>query len=137
MDRFKFRGWDDRKKEKRYLSCQGYMINEAGELCEPYWDSMVVVSKKLRKYLIVEQCAGLKDKNGKLIYESDILLCRDDFADDLLEAKFTVSWCDGKGECLGMPLGWYLQQDDWARWAELQDEKDIEICGNVHEGESK
>ena len=64
-DRFKFRAYDTLKKQYRYdvqdmydneVECFGYMLDDT------YKD----------RY-IVEQCTGLKDKNGKLIYEGDIL----------------------------------------------------------------
>ena len=64
-DRFKFRAWDTRKNEYIYdaqdqydntVECFGFMIDDT------YKDRF-----------IVEQCTGLKDKNGNLIYEGDIV----------------------------------------------------------------
>ena len=55
-DRFKFRVWNG--KEMLYNSGLGY--GEGNQLIED-------------KGHIIMQCTGLKDRNGKLIYEGDIL----------------------------------------------------------------
>lgn len=55
QDRFKFRFWH--KKDNKMQTWEGCHFYNA--LCNDY--------------LIPMQCTGLKDKNGKLIYEGDIL----------------------------------------------------------------
>jgi len=105
QDRFKFRVWDIERK--CFFNDDEVVIYPNGE--DSYFNADYDFTES-----VVEQCTGLKDKNGKLIYEGDIILVDDDKCPvewDSENARYNVV---GYGEIA------YLNY------------KDIEIIGNIH-----
>lgn len=119
-DRFKFRVWD--KKEKRYINFEQFKKGDIEFNFNPQTNEIWIEYDKSR--YIVEQCTGIKDKNGKLIYEGNIVVAFFYNGEDIDAEKGRIYWNEKGGyptilvdTNIEIPL--YISE--------------IEIIGNIHE----
>lgn len=111
QDRFKFRVWD--KVSKRYFFLE---LKFGDNGYHPLF-----IEKP-----IFEQCTGLKDKNGKLIYEGDILNSL--YKNDGCKGLYVVVWRNGS-----LCVDKFGNHQQTFVSISLNDLKRCEVIGNIHE----
>lgn len=123
--RFKFRVWD--KKHNEYIPSN--MISTL--LYFGHKDEFHIEFECFSTFadsLIVEQCTGLKDKNGNLIYENDRVGFYVYGQDEEWHAQQgTVIWYNS---CWGIETSSRFIQ--FENELTIKNPKDIEIIGNIH-----
>lgn len=135
MNRFKFRVWD--KQEKIMFENVGawgdsFYIQGAdldGEYFETIPTELIgiadgdIIEIETSDRFIIEQCTGRKDKNGKLVYEGDIVLWEG--------AKTFIRFVDGQwGLFCNQETSWQLDVRN-IRFNRVLEK--CEIIGNIHE----
>ena len=111
MRDIKFRFWDFIAKRMNYNK------KEVFTFLEEYNPDSTYVQEKLAM-----QFTGLKDKNGKDIYESDILNCGNNAIVKFRQGMFVLVYDRGTAERMEEELHHYAQNH--------------EIIGNIHETRS-
>lgn len=128
QDRFKFRVWD--KEQNRFHHSFSCDITASGTL---------VISQGIesKKYIVdddnyvVQQCTGLKDKNGKLIYEGDIV----QFYDDEFLQTMKIIWDNDELDfkAIGLKKSVECYEEDFSYLGYIKKEDSLEVIGNIYE----
>lgn len=112
----KYRAWD--KEFKEMVQVDALVFDE--QIIKATYKNGNVVKEDLKNYVLM-QSTGLKDKNGKEIFEGDILGTKDGLLDGVVEYRTD----------LGMWTNSLLRYNNFERLCSVANSR--EIIGNVWE----
>lgn len=135
MRQIKFRAWD--KKEEKWI--EDFLVDSNGFVCE--YDDTRWTGGWNDFDAVLMQFTGLLDKNGKKIYEGDIVRYRDDNTSDNTVKIANVFWSCA-ADWANVPFlhpfaamvgGKYLPDGRSIETVFVTTPKACEVIGNIHE----
>lgn len=142
MRETKFRAWVPEENDMFYLGelfCweRGYHNPEfvkvlGGSLTEKNLGMISTENNKYqeesRKRFVLMQCTGLKDKNGKEIYEGDVLFSRFESGDKKIEYRSVVEFSSDRAAFVLRKHRFFSEYLSCAKCKERS-----EVIGNIHQ----
>lgn len=130
-DRFRFRAWN--KEDNKMYEAEGvYAYKDESTKGGEVFLKGVKTSYYFPEQVELMQCTGLKDKNGKLIYEGDILKCyyidsdTDNQEFDLMKMVYNDKYC--AFGLIGLKTSHF---EDFVNCDYIAE--DYEVIGNIYE----
>jgi uncharacterized phage protein (TIGR01671 family) len=111
MKLIKYRAWD--KEEGKFVSFQFVGNND---------DGYGAINSETGRQVELQEFTGLKDKNGKEIYEGDIL--KDTFAQ-----VHEIRWVQEEGNLKAV----FRDGSDYDQYRHFKDIRVMEVIGNIYE----